>query len=318
MANFTSRTPLPSLQKFEMGQQARGELLKSAAAMVPDVATLTKTLLDRYDLKPADYARAANAMQGMAQQFITKYKKDPFSVFERDSQRLLTGIQQQLNSPILQKADALTKEVDQTFTDNKDVLNEFNVDGGQIAVLYSENTDTPGSYDRINIQDYNPEQHIALKVKDEKSMIDGGYGVLGFQQLTGDIPTYNLAKEQDIAKYFREQLSSIGSTASVKETLLAGEGIDVTEKQKNNFRQLQEAINGAINTIPKDMMNTLGSIYLKETNGQGDFNEWANGKIESYVSGRQISSGGVTTSKASRLSAQEGFNDLKFLLTAIE
>lgn len=305
MANFVSRTPLPSLQRFQMAQQARGELMSRAASMVPDVNTLTKTLLDRYDLEGPDYARAARAMQTQAGKFISNYKKDPYSAFSREGSQLLQGIQNAINDPVLQRADALTKQTRKTFEDNKNVLNELNVKDGMVSVINAN-----GDYERVYISDFDPEQHQALRLQDEKQLINQSVGVIGYERLTGGLPEYDLAEQKHIAEFFRQQLANVGNVSETIERTTPDGNIDVTTATQDNRANLARAIQGAIQSLPTNMRNTLGSMFLKETGGEGDFNEWVGQKAEDYAAGREKTSFKQSSKKSSILSAKEGLHKL--------
>lgn len=303
MADLRSRTTLPALSNFQLAERTRGELTAQAAKMVPDTQTLISTLLSNYDLYDPDFARSANTIRSLANQWRSNYAKDPFSAFSRQGTNQLQAIQNAVTDPVLQKADALTKEVRKTFAENKSVLNQFNVNNGMVAVRLADD-----SYDKVYIEDFDSESMTALRVQDEKDYLTQVMGVIGFQQWTGTMPEYDLAKETEVAEYFRVNLRDTGSAAGTEVT--PGEFIDITRKGSSNEEALLRRLEGIKATLPTNISNSLQSTYLKETSGQTPYNEWLDQKAIQYATGKEKTSSGVTAAKSTQLSVRESLSNL--------
>lgn len=283
MPDFSQQRPSSALKGMEMRQQTTNQLLKQAAAYVPDYNEVLDKILT-YDLDSPTREKFASIAGGEVQDFVQNYRKNPFYSFSQKAKNQLQKIQSLVNSPVMANAENMYAQAKEVWKDNKDVMGEFVIDNGVIRAV---NRDT-NEVENIYFGDLDFEKYRPLTVAGEKSLIENKDGILGYTEKVG-FPSYNLAKMSDIDNKMRLWLtkSAVGKVSTSTETDVDG-GITVTTDQSDNIVGLQSRIVSFVESLSDSERNTLTSQYIKQSGGdvsEKGFGDWLVSRVTDFAEG---------------------------------
>lgn len=132
---YALATMSPSMLSSIMQQETRGELLAESRSLLPDEATLSKAIMDR-ELFAGDKARYINGMNQYTNQFLDKYKKDPYYAFTNDARGQIKKMKALASDPALTAMEQakITSDAEFKRATDAEMQNNPVVENGRVLV----------------------------------------------------------------------------------------------------------------------------------------------------------------------------------------
>lgn len=282
MADFLSKTPSRALTRLSMQQQARQQLIGEATAMQPDYDAVTKAIMDK-KLYAADFAPIANEVNGMVNNYMTKFQADPFYAFSREGRRTVKQLRQIIHDPSIKMMEDNAKLADEQYkqAQERELGGDFVVKGGKVAAIRGGKR-VFVDVDELNMLNQDAGEGI-LTVDTDHLLTRNQFGV------RGEVPTYNMTSIKDIDQKIHNAFAGLGSTEVSRLLRDTSPGVDTNVRGKQNVNQLNAVVSNLLNReLTESDKNTLMSKYLQSAANptKAGFDSWLQERILQVAEGK--------------------------------
>lgn len=321
LSRLPYRTILPSLEGSQIQQESQQSLLSGAATIAegatktPDGKTFASTILDR-SLHGADAQNYLGIINNLANDYLTKYSKDPYYAFTQKGKRQIQQMQQIVNDPAFERMENIKKQNDKEYErvaakglQTSLMVNDF----GGIAVFDNETR----SRRFINPEDFDENKHYALTVADDYSLLENYEGA-------SRLAAYDVEDFDTVMKNIQDMLSKVklnkwneeyNAVRSLED--IGGQGgvpVNITRERESNAQQMGNMINMIkSNGLSPTAIKTLKSHYFRmnpnELGSEGAnqrADKWIIDQINRVANGQRVETNRTSTTKIPGLSGGEG------------
>lgn len=227
--------------------QTRSQLLAEAASLTPDYNKLVETF-QKNNLSPATTKMYASAINNEMQDYLTKYRDNPFYAFSREGRDKASKLQRLASDPTFKYDASAYESSKKEYEKAGETLKDYNYDNGYIFVQDKNN---PGEFKKISAFDtYDPEKHNAMTADDEYNVLTGHLGFADGREAF----KVNMSKISDVRDRLNKEFNDSGYLRKEMEDM----------DMKTNYYTVMNKFNSFMEKLPlsESDKNAIMSKYI--------------------------------------------------------